>query len=85
MRREKGQADRLQVTTIGYRGRVLSWDQVRARRLNEGCLAEPAPAKRIADVVSRICGLQAQVLRAAELGLGVRVKDITHRDLQAAL
>jgi hypothetical protein len=37
------------------------------------------------EVVSRVCGLQAQVLTAAELGLGVRVQGITRQDVQAAL
>jgi hypothetical protein len=37
------------------------------------------------DVVSGVCGLQAQVLSAAELGLAVRVEGITRRDLHEAL
>lgn len=55
----------------------VSWDQVLAWRLRRHLL-EPAPggagtsAPDAVDVVRRLCGVQAQVLSAAELAVAVR-------------
>lgn len=64
---------------------VYSWDRVCARRLSRSFLVTPAPRGELATVASAVCGLQAQVLTAAELALGVRVKDATVADVRAAL
>ncbi len=41
--------------------------------------------KEIAEVVSDVCGVQAQVLSAAELAIRARVEGITQRDVREAL
>lgn len=65
--------------------RSLRWDEVRGRRLARSHLVEPAPADRLVDVVADVCGLQAQVLSAAELGIGQRVAGVTQSDVRDAL
>jgi winged helix DNA-binding protein len=54
-------------------------------RLRRHHLLEPAPANRMVQVVSDICGLHAQVAASAELMLGLRVKGITREDVRDAL
>jgi hypothetical protein len=39
----------------------------------------------MAQVVSKLCGIQAQVLSAAELAIRARVDGVVHEDVQAAL
>jgi len=56
-----------------------------SRRLARHHLLEPAPAAAIADVVGDVCGIHAQVLTAAELSLGLRVKGATRETVQAEL
>jgi hypothetical protein len=63
----------------------LSWDQVRARRLYRSHLIKPAARDRIADVVGDVCGIQAQVMVAAELALGARVDGLTQQDVREEL
>ena len=65
--------------------RALSWDDVVARRVDASHLAERAPADRLLEVVSDTCGLQAQLLTAAELGIAARVADVTQADVRAEL
>ena len=65
--------------------RTLTWDEVWARRLAAHALRERAPAADLAGVVGRICGVQAQVMPAAEVAIGVRVDGVTRRTVQAAL
>jgi hypothetical protein len=62
-----------------------SWEQVCARRLERHALSAPAPADRIADVVSAVCGVHAQVLPAAEVSVGVRVAGVTRAHVREAL
>ena len=62
----------------------LSWEQIRRGKLARTHLLEPASRKRLADVVSDVCGIQAQVMSAAELALSARV-ELTQADVQAAL
>ncbi len=64
---------------------VYSWDRVCARRLSRNFLVTPAPRGELTAVVSAVCGLQAQILAAAELALGVRVTDATVADVREAL
>jgi winged helix DNA-binding protein len=63
----------------------LTWSQVWGRRLARHHLLAPAPARAIADVVGDVCGIHAQVLTAAELSLGLRVKGATRETIQAEL
>ena len=63
----------------------LTWRQVLAWRMVRHCLVTPAPAKKRLDVVSRVCGLQAQVLSSAELALWARVDGLEQDTLDAAL
>ena len=65
--------------------RSLTWDEVFARRLARQHLAEPAPRARLAEVVSVVGGVQAQVSTAAEWAIGARVADVTQRDVRAEL
>jgi winged helix DNA-binding protein len=64
---------------------LTTWSQVWARRLARHHLLVPAPASAIADVVGDVCGIHAQVLTAAELSLGLRVKGATRETVQAEL
>lgn len=63
----------------------LSRDQVNAWRLSRHHLAARAPKREMAQVVSDICGLQAQVMSAAQIGLCARVEEITSKDVDDAL
>jgi hypothetical protein len=62
----------------------LTWSQVHAFRLQRHHLTHREPKKDLARVVGDICGVQAQVMSAAELQVGVRV-DCTVDDVKAAL
>jgi hypothetical protein len=48
----------------------LSWAQVTAARLERHALAEPAAAATPAQIASRVCGVHAQVMAAAEWSIG---------------
>jgi len=63
----------------------LSRAQANAWRLSRHHLAVRAPKEQMARVVADICGLQAQVMSAAEIGLWARVEWITSQDVQDAL
>lgn len=63
----------------------LTWDTVRRRRLARNCLIIPAARTQLDRVVRAVCGLQAQILTAAELALGTRVAGLTRQDVQAEL
>ena len=63
----------------------LRWENVLAWRLGRQGLAERAPAVEWPDVVSRICGLHAQVMSSAELTLWARVDDLSRDAVQHAL
>lgn len=62
----------------------LTWPQVHAFRLSRHHLTERAPKKKLERVVRDICGVQAQVMSAAELQVAVRV-NCTVEDVRAAL
>lgn len=63
----------------------LTWQQVNAWRLPQQQLAERAEPTALLDVVTRIGGVQAQLMSAAELALWARVKDIASADIQRLL
>lgn len=64
---------------------ALTWHQVRVRRLKRSHLLEPAPREHVAAVVSDVCGVQAQVMAAAELAIGVRVEGLTQQGVREQL
>lgn len=64
---------------------VMSWAQVRARRLDRQALSTPASDMRPADVVAAMCGAHAQVLSAAELSVALRIADATRTHVRDAL
>ncbi len=63
----------------------LSWQQVRAYRLSEHHLDRRPPKRELARVVADICGVQAQLLSAAELAIWARVDGVKKGDLQDSL
>jgi uncharacterized protein YcaQ len=64
---------------------ALSWSQVSAWRLSQHQLLERADRRELLEVVTRIGGVQAQLMPAAELALCARVKDLSPADVQNAL
>lgn len=62
--------------------RSFTWTQVCGWRLARQCLLEPAPRSELADVVSAVCGIQAQVITAAELAIGARVEGVSQQDVR---
>ena len=65
--------------------RSFSWETVCRRRLDRNHLLEPLPGARLVDAVRTVGGIQAQILSAAELAIGVRVAEVTRQDVQAEL
>ena len=65
--------------------RSFTWDLVRARRLTRSYLLTRAPRERLVDVVGNVCGVQAQVMGAAELAIGARVDGLTQLKVRAEL
>ena len=63
----------------------LTWDQVAAWRMARHHLTERVTADRMLSVVGDICGLQAQVMSAAELALWARVDGLTPNAVARAL
>jgi hypothetical protein len=63
----------------------VGWDEVRARRLARSFLSERASADRLVEVVSALCGVQAQRDSAAELQLCARIDGLTQADVREAL
>jgi hypothetical protein len=63
----------------------LSRIQVNSWRLSKHHLAQRADRKDMEAVVSDICGIQAQVLSAAELAICARVEGIRRQDVRDAL
>jgi len=67
------------------RMRELTTAQVTARRLSRSYLLEPAPRTRLVDVVRDVGLIQAQVLSAAEVGVGIRIRGITAEHVRREL
>jgi hypothetical protein len=63
----------------------LSLEQVNSWRLRAHHLSQRASRKELAGVVSDVCGIQAQVLSAAELAIRARVEGIRRQDVRDAL
>ncbi len=63
----------------------LTWPQVNAWHLTQQGLAERAKPTDLLDVVTRLGGVQAQLMAAAELALGLRVDGITPSAVQRLL
>ena len=59
-----------------------AWPQVVHRRLAQGHLLEPAPPEAVPGVVAAVCGVQAQVVAAAELGIGIRTAILNRAGLR---
>src|SRR5215210_7484770 len=63
----------------------LTWDQVRAWRLEQQCLTPRLGRPNFIRAVERVLGVQAQVMSAAELSIGTRVDGLKRTDVQRAL
>jgi winged helix DNA-binding protein len=63
----------------------LSWADVRRRQLVRQHLVRPAARANLANAVADTCGVQAQILAAAELAISARVKGLTRSDVRADL
>ncbi len=63
----------------------FTWQQVHAFRLQRHYLTQPAPSVDLVDVVSCTCGMQAQVMSAAQLALRARIPDLSPQDIERAL
>jgi hypothetical protein len=62
----------------------FTWTDIRARRLAQHGLTAPV-GSRPADVVTAMAGTHAQVMSAAELAIGLRLKGSTRDDVREAL
>jgi uncharacterized protein YcaQ len=62
-----------------------TWADARERRLARSHLVTLAPKSRLVEVVRDVCGLQAQLLSAAELALSARVAGVTQESVRDAL
>ena len=63
----------------------LTWNQVNAWRLAQHGLAPRLKREAFVELTSRLYGIHAQVMSAAELALGARCDDLRPQDVQAAL
>lgn len=63
----------------------LTWDQVFSWRMRRHLLDRPAKGTGVADVVKRLCGVQAQVASSAELAIAVRQARPVAGDVAKAL
>jgi hypothetical protein len=64
---------------------LLTWHQVNTWRLSQHCLSPRLKRQHFLDAATRTCGIQAQVMSAAELALWARVDGLTSQDVQSAL
>lgn len=63
----------------------LSFGQVSAWRLKKQHLSKKGRKSDLSKVVADVCGVQAQVLSAAELGLRARIEGLHQEDVRTAL
>lgn len=63
----------------------LTWEQVNTWRLVQHHLLKRATPDKLLDVVSKVGGLQAQVMSAAELQLWARIDNLSPDDVKNAL
>lgn len=64
---------------------TLSWSQVSAFRVHRHHLDRRAPLKSLETVVGDVCGVQAQLMSAAEIALWARVQHLRREDVERAL
>lgn len=64
---------------------TLTWAQVHAWRLAQQGLAPRLARGHVIQAVAGVLGVQAQVMSAAELAIGVRVEELTRAAVQRAL
>jgi Winged helix DNA-binding domain len=62
---------------------MVTWTEVRARRLARHHLTAPAGSAQ--DAVAAMCGAHAQILTAAELSVGLRLAGAVRADVRAAV
>jgi hypothetical protein len=65
--------------------KTLTWRQVNGWRLEQHCLSPRLKRIDYVKAATSTCGVQAQVMSAAELAVGVRVDGLTAQDVQSAL
>lgn len=63
----------------------LTWGGVTARRMARHALIEPATDSGPAEIAGVICGAHAQVMSAAELSIGRRLRGATRADVKRAV
>ncbi len=63
----------------------VTWPQVHAFRMARHHLDRPAPRTQLIRAVADSCGVQAQVMAAAQLAVRVRVGRLTLEDIERAL
>ncbi|XVQ15554.1 winged helix DNA-binding domain-containing protein [Spirillospora sp. CA-255316] len=63
----------------------MTWEEVRARRLERHALSAPSAGARPATIVTAMAGVHAQVMSAAELGIALRIQGATRLDVREAL
>lgn len=63
----------------------LAWNQIHAWRLERHFLSRRARREDLPDVVSRLVGVHAQVMSAAQLSLSARIDDLMPADIDEAL
>lgn len=63
----------------------LNWGQANAWRLAQHYLLPRAHRQNVREVVTRVGGIQAQLMSAAELSLWARVDGLASADVQNAL
>ncbi|MDQ4125971.1 MAG: winged helix DNA-binding domain-containing protein [Actinomycetota bacterium] len=63
----------------------LTWKQVTAWRIARGQLARRAGARRLVEVVGRICGAHAQIMSTVPLALAARVTGVTAAAVDQAI
>jgi hypothetical protein len=63
----------------------LTWRQVNAWRLSQHCLSPRLKRRDFLKAVTRTCGIQAQLMSAAELAVWARVDGLSPDDVQSAL
>jgi uncharacterized protein YcaQ len=63
----------------------LTWRQAAAWRVRRHRLDRRAPARDLLAVVSRLCGVQSQVMSSAELTLWARTENLDRQAIQRAL
>lgn len=64
---------------------TLSWSQVLAFRVHRHHLDHRAQLKSLETVVGDVCGVQAQLMSAAEIALWARVKSLRREDVERSL